>query len=105
MILPLFEGAIVDRLGLRASLVLFFIINLVGNFIFALGGSIGSWSVMLIGRAVLGVGLYAMTIAVTVITTKWFINGNLNLAYALMAITWGPATFLAGYVTPLLYGK
>lgn len=105
MILPLFEGAIVDRLGLRTSFILFFILNLVGNLIFAIGGSIESWTLMLVGRTVLGIGLYAMTLAVTVLVTKWFINSNLNLAYALMIITWGPATFLSGYVTPLLYGK
>lgn len=38
-------------------------------------------------------------------TTKWFINGNLNLAYALMYVSWGPGTFLAGYLTPIMYGK
>lgn len=103
--MPLFEGAIVDRLGVRASLIIFFVINLLGNLIFALGGAYQSWAVILIGRAVLGVGLYASTIAVTVIVTKWFINENLNLAYAIMAISWGPGTLLSGYLTPLLYGK
>lgn len=92
-------------MGLRASLVLFFVVNLLGNFVFALGGHLDSWTTMLVGRAILGVGLYAETIAVTVIVTKWFINSNLNFAYAIMAITWGPATFLSGWLTPLLYGK
>jgi hypothetical protein len=45
------------------------------------------------------------TVSVNVITTKWFINSNLNLAYAIMALSFGPATLASGILTPLLYGK
>lgn len=44
------------------------------------------------------------TVSITVIVTKWFINSNLNLAYALMSVTWGPSTMLSSIITPNLYG-
>ena len=63
-----------------------------------------SWSLILLGRMFNGIGVNNSTVVITVLTTKWFINDRLNLAYALMAISWGPITFLCSYVTPKLYG-
>jgi MFS family permease len=69
-----------------------------------LGGAYTSWSLILLGRMFNGIGTNVSTVVVTVLTTKWFINDRLNLAYALMAISWGPTTFLCSYITPKLYG-
>jgi MFS family permease len=59
---------------------------------------------ILVGRLVGGIGLMTGTVTVTVLTTKWFINSNLNLAYSLLALSWGPITLVASVVTPALYG-
>ena len=78
--------------------------NLLGALFMGIGGAYSSWGLILFGRFLGGVGIMTSCVTVTVLATKWFINSNLNLAYAIMAITWGPATLLASYITPALYG-
>lgn len=69
-----------------------------------IGGASQSWGLILFGRTISGIGVMISTVTCTVLTTKWFINDKLNLAYALMAISWGPCTFLSSYLTPKIYG-
>ena len=104
MILPLFGGAIIDRMGIRESITLFFMLNLVGNFVFALGGVYKSFTLILIGRGIFGTGNFTSMTALTVIVTKWFISSNLNLAYGLMSISWGISAMVSAVVTPMVYG-
>ena len=40
-----------------------------------------------------------------VLITKWFIDGRLNLAYALNGMASGFAGMAAGITTPMLFGK
>jgi len=104
MILPLFGGAIIDRMGIRESITLFFFVNLLGNFVFALGGVYENFTIMVVGRAIFGMGNFTSMTALTVIVTKWFISSNLNLSYGLMSITWGITAMLSAVFTPILYG-
>jgi MFS family permease len=104
MILPLFGGAIIDRFGIRESISLFFFLNLLGNFVFSLGGVYESFTLMIVGRAIFGTGNFTSMTALTVIVTKWFISSNLNLAYGLMTISWGLSAMASAIFTPMLYG-
>jgi len=105
MILPLFGGVIIDRMGIRESVTLFFMLNLIGNFIFALGGVYESFTLMLVGRCIFGTGNFTSMTALTVIVTKWFISSNLNLAYGLLSVSWGLSAMVSAIVTPILYGS
>jgi MFS family permease len=77
---------------------------LIGNLILGIGGASESWGLILFGRLIGGIGIMTCTVTVTVLVTKWFINSNLNLAYALLAVSWGPTTLLSSIITPKLYG-
>ena len=79
-------------------------IGLLGSLFMGIGGASTSWGMILLGRTFSGIGMMISMVCISVIVTKWFINDKLNLAYAFMAITWGPASFLASYLTPMLYG-
>tara|TARA_B110000285_G_C14727121_1_gene424767 strand:+ start:108 stop:587 length:480 start_codon:yes stop_codon:yes gene_type:complete len=105
MILPLFGGAIIDKMGVRWSITFFFILNLVGNFVFALGGVYENFTLMLIGRGIFGTGNFTSMTALTVIATKWFISSNLNLAYGLLSVSWGLSAMMSAIFTPILYGS
>jgi MFS family permease len=70
-----------------------------------IGGASTSWGLILFGRLCCGIGNMCGTITCTVLVTKWFINENLNFAYSLFSISWGPFSLLASYLTPTLYGS
>ena len=105
MILPLFAGYIIDTLGVRSAIFLFYSICLFGNLIFAIGGSYYSFTTILVGRGLFGIGNETCMQAVTVLITKWFIDGNLNLAYALNGVALGFSGMAAGITSPILFGK
>ena len=56
MIVPLFGGFIIDTMGVRYALVAFYALCLIGNLIFAIGGSYDSYTTILIGRGIFGCG-------------------------------------------------
>ena len=105
IVLPLFGGYIIDRLGVRAVLIGTYCICLLGNIIFAIGGSNLSYTTILVGRSIFGIGNETCSIAVTVLITKWFIGGRLNLAYALNGVALGFSGFAAGITSPMLFGS
>ena len=59
IILPLFGGLLIDKVGLYFSLKLFSALLLAGQMIFALGCTISSLPLMLVGRFVFGLGAAA----------------------------------------------
>ena len=103
-ILPIFGGVIIDRYGLRCSLTFFLVINLIGNLIFAIGAIMHSFIIMLVGRFIFGGGNFISMLAIIVLVTKWFISKNLNLAYGLVMLTWGPAGAISAVTTPIIFG-
>lgn len=105
IVLPLFGGYIIDRFGVRVTLISTYCICLIGNIIFAIGGSYLSYTTILVGRSIFGVGNETCSMAVTVLITKWFIGGRLNLAYALNGVALGFSGFAAGITSPMLFGS
>jgi MFS family permease len=83
IILPFFGGAIVDHLGADRSAVIFSILTLLGQIIFAAGTSIRSWKVMLLGRTVYGLGGESISVATSAINSKWFAGKELALAFGI----------------------
>jgi len=60
MILPIYGGIVIDRIGLSNGLLLFSAILCIGQGIFTLGGSYRSYSMMLAGRFIYGIGSESM---------------------------------------------
>jgi MFS family permease len=105
MVLPIFAGVIIDTMGLRYSIFLFYFICLIGNLIFAIGGSYKSYTTILIGRCIFGIGNETCMQSVLVLVTKWFISGRLNLAYALNGMASGFASMASGITAPIIFGS
>ena len=56
MVLPMFAGYIIDTIGVRWAIFLFYTTCLIGNLIFAIGGSYLSYTTILVGRGLFGIG-------------------------------------------------
>jgi len=81
MVLPIFGGLFLDRIGIRAGLLLFTCILTVGQFVFMMGGYQHSYSWMIAGRVIFGMGGECMCVAQSAIVSVWF-KGK-ELAFAL----------------------
>jgi MFS family permease len=71
-------GFIIDRLGLRKSLMIFGILCLVGPAITAASGHLG---VMCIGRLIFGMGAESLNVAVIAALARWFKGKELSFAF------------------------
>jgi MFS family permease len=73
-------GIIIDKIGIRKSLMMFAILCLLGA---ALTAAEGTFGVMVTGRTVLGLGAESMIVAVTVALAKWFKGKELSFAFGI----------------------
>jgi MFS family permease len=71
-------GILVDRLGVRVAGLVFALLCLAGALI---NVSSGSYTVMLAGRLVLGLGAESLIVAVTTALAKWFKGKELGFAF------------------------
>ena len=85
IIVPLFGGIMLDKIGVRKSLVIFCTILTLGQFVFCLGGQLQSYKIMVIGRAIFGLGGENMGVGQSVIVSQWFKGGELNVAFGVIA--------------------
>ncbi len=74
----LIGGIIIDKFGIRRSLLLFSVLCLAGASMTAARGRFGT---MVAGRTVLGLGAESMIVAVTVALAKWFKGKELSFAF------------------------
>jgi MFS family permease len=81
MVLPIFGGLFLDRIGIRSGLLLFTFILTMGQFVFMLGGYQHNYNVMIAGRVIFGMGGESMAVAQSSIISAWF-KGK-ELAFAL----------------------
>jgi MFS family permease len=73
-------GFIIDRLGLRKSLMIFGILCLVGPAITAASGRL---SIMAAGRLIFGMGAESLNVAVTAALARWFKGKELSFAFGI----------------------
>ena len=73
-------GLIIDRLGLRKSLIIFGFLSLLGPGITA---SSGYFPVMAAGRLIFGMGAESLNVAVTAALARWFKGKELSFAFGL----------------------
>ena len=73
-------GFLIDRLGLRKSLMIFGVLCVVGPAITASSGVLG---VMAAGRLIFGMGAESLNVAVTAALARWFKGKELSFAFGL----------------------
>ncbi len=73
-------GFIIDRLGLRKSLMIFGVLCVVGP---ALTAASGQLAVMATGRLIFGMGAESLNVAVTAALARWFKGKELSFAFGL----------------------
>jgi MFS family permease len=73
-------GFIIDRLGLRKSLMIFGVLCLIGPAITASSGKL--W-IMAAGRLIFGMGAESLTVAGTVALARWFKGKELSFAFGI----------------------
>lgn len=85
-------GFIIDRLGLRKSLMIFGVLCLVGPAITASSGLL--W-VMATGRLIFGMGAESLNVAVTAALARWFKGKELSFAFGINLTICRLGTFAA----------
>ena len=56
VIIPLFGGILIDKFAARTILVITALLCVLGQIVFGLGGWLNKFTIMLIGRAIFGIG-------------------------------------------------
>ena len=83
MILPIFGGLFLDRIGIRSGLLLFTFILTLGQFVFMIGGYQHNYAIMIAGRVIFGMGGECMGVAQSSIISVWFKGKELAFALGL----------------------
>mmetsp|Transcript_20872 Transcript_20872/g.23210 ORF Transcript_20872/g.23210 Transcript_20872/m.23210 type:complete len:166 (+) Transcript_20872:248-745(+) len=86
IILPFFGGIFIDKLGLNYALHILFLLCIIGQTFFTLGGYLSStqgYIIALTGRSIFGMGNESMGIVQSVIVNKWFKGRELAFVLAL----------------------
>ena len=83
MVLPIFGGLFLDRIGIRSGLLLFTFILTLGQFVFMMGGYQHNYNVMITGRVIFGMGGECMGVAQSSIISVWFKGKELAFALGL----------------------
>ena len=102
-ILPLFGGLLLDKIGTRNGLILFTTLLCIGQGVFMLGGYDMSFTLMIIGRAIFGVGCESMYVGQSAIVSNWFINFELPLAISMISCIPLMGSFINGAIIPTIY--
>ena len=69
--------------GVRTMYFVFGVFLMIGQFIFAFGGSINSISTMLLGRIIFGFGGESLNITQNAMICKWFLKSDIALPLGL----------------------
>ena len=103
IILPFLSGFLIDRLGVRLSLVLFAILVIIGQGIMTYGAFKFNFTLLLIGRAVFASGGDCIVIAKSTIIAKWFIGKELSFALGAGICIAKLGSSLASFMGPQIY--
>ena len=96
MVLPLFGGVLMDKLGIRFGMPLFVSILAIGQLIFAIGGYRASFSLMMIGRFIYGLGGENMLVGQQAVISAWFKGKELVMAFGITSSVLRTGSFING---------
>jgi len=95
VIILIFGGILIDRIGTRLGGGIFAAACLLGTVVTAAGGLLDSYWLMFAGRIVFGSGVEALIIAQNKIIAKWFMGKELAFAFAVNLALCRLGTFFA----------
>lgn len=104
IVLPLFGGLIIDRIGVRVALAFFPVILIIGQTIVTIGAAKGSYGVMLAGRVVFGLGGECLGVSQSSVTAKWFMGKELAFALGATLCISRIGSSLNSFLSPKIYG-
>ena len=112
IVLVLFGGVLIDRIGTKKSTMLFTVLIAMGAILTCISGQL---VIMALGRLLFGIGAESMIIAITTIVARWFKGKQLafafgmNLTIARMGSflaqnspSWAASSYAKGWQSPLM---
>ncbi|KAG0203441.1 hypothetical protein BGX28_004268 [Mortierella sp. GBA30] len=102
IVLPLFGGFLIDRLSASRMLILFSLCICLGQGSFAMGVSVKSIWIMVLGRFIFGIGGECLEVAQAKITTDWFKSRWLGFALGLNLSSARIATAMNDNLSPTI---
>ena len=79
MIIPLLGGILIDKIGARWVLIITASFCVLGHFIFGFGGYQNTFSIMLVGRVVFGIGGEVLHASQNTLISNWFKASELSV--------------------------
>lgn len=77
-------GFLIDRVfGIRFGTILYMFILMIGQLIFALGGILDAFWLMIVGRFIFGIGAESLAVAQNNYAVLWFKGKELNMVFGL----------------------
>jgi len=84
VVLCFIGGFLIDRVfGIRLGTIIYLFILLVGQLLFAFGGFLGAYWVMIVGRFIFGIGAESLAVAQNNYAVLWFKGKELNMVFGL----------------------
>ena len=83
IVLPFVVGRALDRYGSRSFLIWLSLLMCLGQTIFSIGVNCRTWTVMLLGRLIFGLGGESLAVAQSRLVTEWFLGKELGIAIGL----------------------
>lgn len=102
-VLPILGGVFLDRIGIRAGIVLFTVILTIGQMVFMMGGYAASYQLMIAGRVIFGFGGECMNVAQSSIVSVWFKSKELAFALGVNMSISRLGSVLNAAVVPSVY--
>ena len=91
------------KIGETKMFNIFYFVALIGHIIATIAMYKLNYSLILISRVILALGMEAISLASKTLLIKWFNKNELSLTFAVMLSTWRLGTMCTSIITPLIY--
>jgi MFS family permease len=103
MVLPIFGGVFLDKIGIRSGLLLFTCILTLGQLVFMIGGYNHNYNWLIAGRVIFGMGGECMCVAQSAIVSVWFKGKELAFALGINMSVSRLGSVANGAIVPSVY--
>eukprot|EP00929_Paragymnodinium_shiwhaense_P042764 TRINITY_DN22078_c0_g2_i1.p1 TRINITY_DN22078_c0_g2~~TRINITY_DN22078_c0_g2_i1.p1 ORF type:complete len:466 (+),score=71.28 TRINITY_DN22078_c0_g2_i1:102-1499(+) len=83
VILPLFGGMLIDKIGTRAACIAFSTVVLMGSSLFSVGLWMKSTWILIVARTLFGMGAESQNVACLTVISRWFVGKELAFAMSI----------------------
>lgn len=80
IVLPFFGGFFIDKLGTKVTIVTFVSLIAIGQAVFSVAASIGSFPLALVGRVIFGLGGESLSVGQSTLLALWFRGKEMAMA-------------------------